>query len=147
MAKKKAKQPAKNKAFTPEELEHKRVLAERYDLPINEEEVDVDEARKEWEAAEKKRKARLEADIERGRQERSGSDVRVGANPASVAAAIAAKARPVRKLTPEEIERKRQADIAQTRAVRYGQVVIVGSDKPSHTPDEIAEREAAWDKE
>jgi len=144
---KKAKQPGLNKTLTAEELEKKRILAVRYETPIVEPEIDEDAERKKFEAAEKKRKAKYAADIEEGQRERMGEEVRIGANPERVAAAIAAQTRKIVPMTPEQRERKRQADIAQARATRYGEVVVVGgSDNPNATPEQIAEREAAWDK-
>lgn len=139
-----AKKPGLNKAYTSEELEHKRILAERYDLPIVEEEVDVEAERKAYEAAEKKRLAKYAADVANGRLERIEDAVRVGANPERVAATIAAQTRKPAPMTPEEQERVRQAEIIQARAVRYGEVVYMGSDGPNATPEQIAKRDGAW---
>jgi len=143
----KAKQPGLNKALTPEELDHKRVLAERYELPIGpEEEVDVEAARKAWEAEERKREAaRLEA-IEEGKRQRFGAEGRVGANEAVIAGKLASRAKLEPELTPAQVERRRQADIAMARAIRYGDVVVMGSNMPSATSEEIAERAGAWDQ-
>ena len=145
---KKAKQPSLNKALTAEELDHKRVLAERYEIPIGpEEEVDVEAARKAWEADERKREAdRLEA-LEEGKRQRFGAEGRVGANEAVIAGKLASRAKPEPELTPAQVERKRRADIAMARAIRYGDVMDMGSNLPSATPEEIAARDGAWDKQ
>ena len=144
MAKKK-KAPALNKAMTADELENKRIMADRYGMPIGEPEpVDVEKERKRYEAEQKKIAKRRAEAIAEGVRQRAGESGRVGANNEKIAA-IEKKKRKAPP-TPEEREHRRRAEIAQARAVRYGEMAIAPSG-PNATPEQIAERPGAWEEE